>query len=229
MNLAVLSICLAFLRPRLPPRKSGPIVEWRAFTEAPYLCMLLGMSFVFGGLFFAYYYVASFGRTILHMSYSDSVDLLIIFNGVGIPVRLAIGYAADRYLGPLNTIVPMLFVHGMLSLCWIAVRSTSGMYAFTIFYGFGAAGFQCLLPTVATSLNDDLSKNGVRLGMAFSVFSFAGLAGPPIGGAVLTTNGGGRGGYLVAQICLGLLTMVGASLMFACRVNKAGWSLKVKT
>ena len=52
VNLTLLGVCLAFLRPRLPPRKAGPIVEWTAFTEAPYVCLLIAMSFVFGGLFF---------------------------------------------------------------------------------------------------------------------------------------------------------------------------------
>lgn len=84
------------------------------------------------------------------------------------------------------------------------------------------------MPTMVTSLNSDLNKNGVRMGMAFSLFSFAGLAGPPIGGALLTTNGGGRGGYLVAQVCLGASTGLGACLMYAARIYKVGWSLKIK-
>lgn len=228
VNLALLGVCLAFLRPRLPPRKAGPIVEWRAFTEAPYVCVLIGMSFVFGGLFFTYYYIASYGRTILHMSYADSLNLLIVFNGAGIPVRLVTGFIADRYLGPLNTMVPLLFINALFALCWVAVKSQAGMYVFATFYGFSAGAFQCLMPTMVTSLNNDLNKNGVRMGMAFSLFSFAGLAGPPIGGALLGTNGGGRGGYLVAQVCLGIMTVVGASFMYAARVFKVGWSLKVK-
>ena len=57
INLACLSCALAFMRPRLPPRKVGPIIEWQAFREVPYSCMISGMSLVFGGLFFSYYYV----------------------------------------------------------------------------------------------------------------------------------------------------------------------------
>ncbi len=58
MNLACLGVALAFLRPRLPPRKAGPIVEWRAFKEIPYLSTVAGLTFVFGALFFSYYYVS---------------------------------------------------------------------------------------------------------------------------------------------------------------------------
>ncbi|KAK4944332.1 hypothetical protein LTR10_016218 [Elasticomyces elasticus] len=228
VNLALLATALAFMRPRLPPRKAGPVIEWRALYEIPYDCVLIGMSLVFGGLFFSYYYIASYAREIIGMSYEDSLTLLIIFNGAGIPVRLLTGYVADRFTGPLNTMVILLFVNALFGFLWIAIRSEGGLYAFATFYGFSAGAFQCLFPTTVTSLNSDLSKNGVRLGMAFSIFSFAGLAGPPIGGALLQTNGGGRGGYLAAQLGLGLATTCGALFMVAGRVYSQGWSLRIK-
>lgn len=162
------------------------------------------------------------------MSYSDSLTLLIVFNAAGIPIRLATGYIADRFLGPLNLMVPVMFINALFALCWIAVESEVGMYVFATFYGISAGAFQCLMPTVITCLNNDPQRNGIRMGMAFSFLSFAGLAGPPIGGALLGTNGGGRGGYLVAQLCLGILTVVGALLTCAARVYHSGWSLKVK-
>ena len=58
INLACLSVGLAFMRPRLPPRKSGPLVEMGAFREVPYLSAVSGFTLVFGALFFTYYYVS---------------------------------------------------------------------------------------------------------------------------------------------------------------------------
>jgi predicted MFS family arabinose efflux permease len=226
VNLALLGVALAVMKPRLPPRKAGPLVEWRAFLEVPYLCLVVGMSFVFGGLFFSYYYIASFGRTIIGMTYEDSLTLLMVFNGVGIPIRLVMGYIADRYMGPMNGMVPLLFINALLAFAWIAVNSAGGMYTFSTFYGFSAGAFQCLFPTTLTSLNTDLTKNGVRLGMAFTIFGFAGLAGPPIGGALLATNGGGKGGYLAAQVGVGLATLLGTCFVAAARIHKHGWTLK---
>ena len=228
VNMACLALALAFLRPRLPPRKSGPVVEWAAFREVPYSCMVLGMSFVFGGLFFTYYYLGSYGRDIIGMSYTESTNLVIIFNGIGIPMRLIMGFLVDKYTGPLNGMVPLLFINGIFAFAWIGVTTRTGLYVFAAFYGLSAGAFQCLFPTTLTSLNKDLSKNGVRLGMAFTVFSFAGLTGPPIGGALLQTNGGGKGGYLSAQIGLGCATMLGSCLMVAARVNHRGWNWKIK-
>ncbi|KAK3680334.1 hypothetical protein LTR37_021321 [Vermiconidia calcicola] len=228
VNLACLGMGLAFMRPRLPPRKAGPLVEWQAFTEIPYLSVIAGLSLVFGGLFFSYYYIASYGFDILGMSYGDSAYLVIVFNVVGIPARLLTGMAADRFTGPLNAIIPMIFLNAVFAFTWIAVRSVGGMYAETCLYGLAAGAFQCLFPTTITSLNPDMSKNGVRLGMAFSVFSFAGLTGPPIGGALLTTNGGGRGGYTSALLGVGTATMLGTALLCVARVYKAGWKLNTK-
>ena len=190
--------------------------------------MVLGMSFVFGGLFFTYYYLGSYGRDIIGMSYTESTNLVIIFNGIGIPMRLIMGFLVDKYTGPLNGMVPLLFINGIFAFAWIGVTTRTGLYVFAAFYGLSAGAFQCLFPTTLTSLNKDLSKNGVRLGMAFTVFSFAGLTGPPIGGALLQTNGGGKGGYLSAQIGLGCATMLGSCLMVAARVNHRGWNWKIK-
>lgn len=228
INLGCLALALAFMRPRLPPRKAGPLVEMQAFRELPYVCAVSGFTLVFGALFFVYYYVSSYGFDILHMSYSDSANLIIIFNAIGIPARLLTGHAADRWTGPLNAIIPLIFINGILAFTWIGVRSVGGMYAETVFYGLAAGAFQCLFPTTITSLNSDMSKNGVRLGMAFSIFSFAGLTGPPIGGALLTTNGGGRGGYTAALLGVGLATMVGTALLVVARVRNSGWSLTKK-
>ncbi len=57
LNMAFLLGAIAFMRPRLPPRKSGPLIEWQAFREFPYVALVIGFSFVFGALFFSYYFV----------------------------------------------------------------------------------------------------------------------------------------------------------------------------
>lgn len=160
------------------------------------------------------------------MSYKDSTDLITIFNGVGVPIRLLTGHLVDKYVGPMNGMIPLLVLNSIFAFAWTGVRTPTGMYIFSCFYGLSAGAFQCLFTTTITSLSKDMSKNGVRLGMAFSAFSIAGLTGPPIGGALLQTNGGGRGGYLAAQVGTGLAILVGATLMLVARVKKEGWVWK---
>ncbi len=65
--LVLQAITLSLTRTRLPPRKSGPLVEWGAFKELPYLLFSIGMFLNFWGLYFAFYYVCissmvQFGR-----------------------------------------------------------------------------------------------------------------------------------------------------------------------
>jgi MFS family permease len=244
INTACLLLTIVFMRPRLPPRKSGPLIEWQAFREVPYVSLIFGLSFVFGALFWSYYYVSnahvscadqnltlqigSYGREVIGLSYADSANLVILFNVVAVPIRLLSGWLVDKYTGPLNAMAPLIYLNGIIALCWIAVRGTAGLYVFTCVYGMTGGAFQCLFPTTVSSMNKDMSKNGVRLGMAFSIFSLAGLTGPPIGGALVQTNGGGRGGYMNAQIAAGVASMFGACFVVLARVSKDGWKLRKK-
>jgi hypothetical protein len=45
-------------RVRLPPRKTGPLVEWSAFKELPYTLFCVGMFFNLWAVYFAYFYVS---------------------------------------------------------------------------------------------------------------------------------------------------------------------------
>jgi MFS family permease len=46
IQLGCLIICCLGLKPRLPPRKSGALVDWASFKEPPYLLFAIGMFFV---------------------------------------------------------------------------------------------------------------------------------------------------------------------------------------
>lgn len=78
INLACLTVAIAFFRARLPPRKSGPIVEISAFREIPYLCTVIAFCFVFGGLFFTYYFVSGLHRYLSDDTDTSSLDHLAV-------------------------------------------------------------------------------------------------------------------------------------------------------
>jgi MFS family permease len=52
---SVISILL--LKPRLAPRRAGPLVEWDAFKEAPYVLFASGSFLIFWALYFGFFYV----------------------------------------------------------------------------------------------------------------------------------------------------------------------------
>ncbi len=218
--LAIQAVTLAFTKPRLPPRKSGALVEWSAFKELPYTLFSIGMFLNFWGLYFAFYYIGSFGRNILGISETDSINDLLILNGVGLIGRLVPAHLADRFFGPLNTLIPFVFVSGLLLYCWAAVSSKGGLVGFAVIYGLFAAGIQSLFPATLSSLTTDLKKAGVRMGMVFSVISFACLTGPPLAGALIQRK---DGDYLYAQMFAGTVLMAGCATLVAARVAKKGW------
>jgi MFS family permease len=60
-------VILSIARVRLPPRKTGPLVEWSAFREPSYTLFCIGMFFNLWAVYFAYFYVSSYWT--LHREY----------------------------------------------------------------------------------------------------------------------------------------------------------------
>ncbi|KAH0556791.1 hypothetical protein GP486_005423 [Trichoglossum hirsutum] len=217
-----LMIVNTFMKTRLPPRRAGPLVEWAAFKEVPYVLFSIGMFLMFLGIYFAFYYIGSFGRAV-GLSTKDSITLLLIMNGVGIVGRLVPNYAADRWFGPLNTMIPSAAFASVVLFCWIPVQDSTGLTVFSVLYGLFAAGVQSLFPATLSALTTDMGKMGVRMGMVFSIISFASLIGPPIAGALIQQR---NGGYLYAQIYAGSVVMCGCLMLVATRIAKVGLKLR---
>ena len=51
-------VVLSLVRQRLPPRKTGPFIEWKAFTEMTYTFFAFGTFFCFWAVYYAYDYVS---------------------------------------------------------------------------------------------------------------------------------------------------------------------------
>lgn len=217
--LGLQTIAFAFTKTRLPPRKTGPIIEWSAFRELPYTLFSIGMFLVFWGLYFAFYYVGSFGRDILNISREESINNLLIMNGVGLVGRLVPAHLADRYFGPLNILIPFVFSSGLLLFCWAAITDSHGLVVWALFYGLFAAGIQSLFPATLSSLTTDLKKTGVRIGMTFSIVSVATLTGSPLAGGLIQDRGGS---YLSAQMFAGTVLCCGCLTLIAARLAKTG-------
>jgi len=215
LMLAFQLIALAFVRTRLPPRKTGPLIEISAFGEFPYTFFAIGTFFVFWGLYPAYYYIGEYAVTVIGLPYSQSVNFLIILNGIGIIGRLVPPYFADRYTGSTNMMVPFVLLSGITLYCWAAISSESGLWAFSVFYGLFSSAINGLFPSAISSLTKDISKMGVRMGMVFTILSFAVLTGSPIAGALISARGGNFVGmemFTATSMVLGGLVLVGARL-----------------
>ncbi|KAL2163840.1 hypothetical protein VTH06DRAFT_5899 [Thermothelomyces fergusii] len=216
VQVATFAVAFVGLKQRIPPRKSGPLVEWKAFCEGEYALYAAGSFSFFLGLYFAFYYIASFSRDVIGLDYTSSLNLLLLMNGIGIPGRVIPNYVGDR-VGTINVLVPAACLTGVCLFCWTAVRSAAGLYVWCAFYGLAAGGLQSLFPAGLSSLTADVRKAGVRMGMIFTIVSFATLAGPPIAGAIITASGGS---YHGAQVFAASTLMLSTALLAAARTVK---------
>ncbi|KAI0122243.1 MFS general substrate transporter [Daldinia grandis] len=206
------SLMLTFARTRLPPRPRGPIVEWTAFKELPYSLYTAGAFCVLWSVYLIYNYINHYGRTILHMEPTTSLNTLFIANAVGVPGRIIPALISDAYLGPFRTLVPLAIAASVLYFGWIGVRDPTALYVFAVLSGIINGGVQTIAMAGLPSLTIDLSKVGTRSGMIMTVGSFACLTGPPIAGALIDVA---DGRYLYMQIWAGCIMLLSAFFVAA--------------
>ncbi|KAL2171010.1 hypothetical protein VTG60DRAFT_4025 [Thermothelomyces hinnuleus] len=225
VTLFVATLSVLILRPKLRPRKSGPMVEWDAFREGPYLLYTLGAFLFFWALYFGFFYINAYARNVIHFSTTDSVQLLLITNGMSVPSRPVTGYLADRYFGPINLYAFQTLVLGCMIFAWTGVKTRTGMYVFAAFFGLTVGAAQGLYAGSLASLTKDPRKMGTRFGMVCTIVAFASLAGPPTAGAIIDKS---DGRYLWAQIWAGLVIVLASLVLTATRCAVTGFKLWVK-
>lgn len=144
---------------------------------------------------------------------------------MGIPARPVVGYLADHHLGPINVYILSLTCLSAVTYSWIAVRTRTAMYVFSVFYGLATGASQGTFIGALASLTQDPRKMGTRFGMVSTLLGFATLAGPPTAGAIIGESGGV---YTWAQVWGGSVALLAAASVGVARVNLTGMKLKAK-
>ncbi|KAK4198281.1 major facilitator superfamily domain-containing protein [Triangularia verruculosa] len=216
IQLGTLALAMMVVRPRQLPAKNGeilPMVDFSAFREPAFSLFVLGSFLSFMGVFFGFFYLASYARDIKGMTYEDSLNLLLALNGIGFAGRL-LPTPLARLFGTLNTFIALMLASAMAMYTWIAVHSTAGLYGWTALYSIAVGGVQSLMPAAVAVLNSDLRKAGSRLGIVFGAVGIGSLIGSPIAGGLITAR---AGSYVRAQAFSGSALAVGALLILAAR------------
>lgn len=142
-------------------------------------------------------------------------------NGTNLPGRLLPPYLSDRYFGPVNTVIPCIFLTALFLFVWIGATSRTAITVVACFYGFGSGAVQGLYnPVIWAFPGANEEKKRVRVAFVFFWISIAALTGTPIGGAIIKHQ---NGRYLGAQLFAGLTVLSGGFLMVAARYAKKGW------
>ncbi|KAK7985157.1 MFS transporter asaE [Apiospora saccharicola] len=216
------ALILSLGRPRSFKKDRRPLLELSAFREPVYALFAVGVFFTLWGLYIAYFYTSTYGRTVIGISQSDSLTLLMILNVAGVPGRLVPAYVANRFFGPFDTMLPFVLGCSLMLFVWTRITSSSGAYyAFVVLYGLCSNAVQTLFPSTLSGLVTDPGKMGQRVGMVFSVGSVACLTGPPLAGVLI---GVGNGNHLYMQLYGGVSILIGFSFLTVsrlCQVRKS--------
>lgn len=168
--------------------------------------------------------INAYARNIIKFSTTDSVQLLLITNGMSVPIRPVVGLVADR-IGPINVYAFQTLVLACMIFAWTGVDTRAGMYVFSAFFGVANGAAQGVFGGALASLTKDPRKMGTRFGMVCTLGGFAALAGPPTAGAIIDKSGGQ---YLWAQVWAGLVMLLAAVTLAASRCAVTGFRLRAK-
>ncbi|KAG6000641.1 hypothetical protein E4U21_005270 [Claviceps maximensis] len=216
MGLVVLAnsvMIYLLLKPRLPPQKSGPVVDMDAFRDRSYLLFAMSMFFTIWTAYFGYFYARQYAVKVLGANQSTSFNLLLVVSAVGYSGRLIPALIADRFFGPIKTFIPILFGMAICMFTWIEVKSIASYYVWIFAFGFFGAAIHTMFPsTLAFLTKKNLSMAGTRIGMIFTIVSVSGLTGPPLAGKLVEVC---HGSYWGLQMWAGTSTMMGGLLLVA--------------
>jgi MFS family permease len=212
MSLATMSISLAIMRQRLPPRKRGGFFEFSALKEVEFSLYVSGMLFGIMGFYQPYNYIQSWADTIhLNTHGLQTFYYLPIMNSASIIGRMLPTFLSDT-LGPLNVQAPALFISAILVFGWLGISTFASSMVFAILYGISSGTLIALPPAAVASLTTDMTKFGSRMGLCFVFMSVGSLIGGPVTGAIV--QGPGFNG---ARIFIGVVLVVGGCFMSCSR------------
>lgn len=209
----IASICVTS---NAPKRKSGAPFLKAAWTHPAYYLQTAGLFLVMWGLFVPFFYIPGYAQSI-SIDVDMSNYLIAILNAGSLVGRL-LGGALANHIGRFNSLTGASSICGILIFCWLSIHSLGGMIAFSVLFGFFSGMVIGLLPATIAMTATKPNEIGSYMGMAFGVLSISGLTGTPITGAMISIHGS----YEPAIIFAGVVTLVGAAVIFGARISFAG-------
>lgn len=223
ISLATCTFATAVMRTRGRPRMVRSLVDPKAFREPSYLCYCCAMFFSNFGFFAPVFYLQTYALGHGLTNENVALHLVAILNAGSVLGRLAPSWFAVR-IGPVNTMMAVAAMAGIVAFSWIAVNTAAGNIIFAIMYGFTSGGIVSLPAVVLASITEDLSFLGARLGTANMFNAAASLGGAPLAGAILKSTGS----YLGVQLFAGFTLSATAVFLLGTRFARVGFGIAVK-
>ncbi|KAG7444138.1 MFS general substrate transporter [Guyanagaster necrorhizus] len=129
-------------------------------------------------------------------------------------------WLADRY-GVFPVYIPCVAAAGIMALVMTVCTTAASITVFCVLYGFFSGACVSLFFPAVLSLDPDLTRSGLRLGLASVPVGIASLAGTPIAAAVV----GGNHRWWAGSVFTGVLELASAGLLLAVYVTKQRFSV----
>ncbi|KAK4047605.1 hypothetical protein OIV83_005263 [Microbotryomycetes sp. JL201] len=206
LTLALLLVAIVFVKQRLPPRTGkGHFVDYRVFKDPAYSFIVAGAAIVMMGLYIPFTFLQTYAQ-------AENLDRFVTLYGAAILSagsvfgRLIPPFLADSF-GPIFVLAFNTVLTGILIFLWIPLgRSTAGLTAFCIMFGFTSGTQVSMAPACIASITASMNEIGVRLAMCYLAIALSSIPGPPVAGVLIDRTGG-----YVASACFGgACVLVGA-------------------
>lgn len=223
LGFIVLAVCGCanfLIRSRLPPIQGASArPDFNIFRNRAFALTTIGMFLLEFALFIPLTYISSYARS-RGFSEAFSFQILPILNAASAFGRALPGYWGDK-IGAfnINMIMCIMSIVSCLAIWLPAGSYKAGLILFAVTFGF-ASGSNVSITPVCIGLLCKTQNYGRYYATCYTVVSFACLVGVPIGGNILTSNGGDYWGVIVFTGFVYLGAFI--SLYFA-KVCKVGW------
>ncbi|KAF3049783.1 hypothetical protein E8E11_008861 [Didymella keratinophila] len=198
------------------------LYRFDCLKEPAYALFVAGIFFSFAGIYIPYFYISAWVRdTAFSLHGLSAYYMISIMNASGLVGRIVPNFFADKFIsGPVLVQAVAAIACGALAAGWTYIeRSFAGLVIWVVAYGFASGSVISLIPASASTLTQDMSALGGRIGVLFAVNAVASLVGNPVAGAIQEgTESGWRG---LASYCA-VFTAIGGCLLAVC------WALDVR-
>ncbi|GIK04335.1 hypothetical protein Aspvir_008415 [Aspergillus viridinutans] len=199
---------------RKPGKKTRArsMIEWRAFTDLPFMLFSTSLTCVMLAYYIPLFYVPSYARTQLHTTRSLSFYMVAIINGASAFGRV-VPYLLSAYIPPIAILCLGVAGSALAMFTWIAATNLPGFVVWACYWGF-LSGVLVTAPTAIIghpALCPDPNYLGTRMGMMWGISSFGSLVGTPIAGALVDLSAADSD-FLKAQVFAGCLMVGGVML-----------------
>lgn len=226
ISFVTLTISLLVANQRLPRRTSGSFIEYKALRQPEFALYIFGLFISMFGLytFYGFIEIWAVSNHITSSTRLETVYILPILNAASLVGRIGPLYCSDS-VGPLNIQTPAMLICGVLCLLWSEVKSAGPFILVVILYGISSGTVIAMPPVVISSMTEDMTTFGGRMGVFFLTISCSSLAGPPINGAIIQTR---NMEYKGAQMFSGAVIVLASLFLIAARLTKSKLKLYVK-